>query len=71
MRTKRFNQDDLLLQSLIGKPLNEASSLASFNGFLIRITREDNNNFPLTADMRFDRINIEIDCGLVTKCNFG
>lgn len=71
MRTKRFNQDDLLLQSLIGKPLNEAKKLASFNGYSIRITREDNNNFPLTADMRFDRINIEIDNGMVTKCNFG
>ena len=69
--TKRFSGDDILLESLLGKPLNEAKELASFNGYSIRIKREDNNNFPLTMDMKFDRINIELDNGLVTGCNFG
>jgi hypothetical protein len=71
MKTKRFNGNDLLLESLIGKTLNEAKELASFNGFSIRISREDNNNFPLTMNMRFDRIDIELDNGLVTKSKIG
>lgn len=71
MKTKRFNGNDLLLESLIGKTLNEAKELASFNGFSIRISREDNNNFTLTMNMRFDRIDIELDNGLVTKSKIG
>jgi hypothetical protein len=68
MRTKRFDNENLLLQSLIGKSLEQAKELAVFNGFTIRVTREDNNNFPLTMDIRFDRIDVQIDNGLVTKC---
>lgn len=68
MRTKRFNNENLFLQSLIGKSLEQAKELAGFNGFTIRVTREDNNNFPLTMDMRFDRIDVQIDNGVVTKC---
>jgi len=69
--TKRFNGDEFLLESLLGKPLNEAKELALFNGYSIRIKREDNNNFALTMDLRFDRIDVQIDSGIVTKCNVG
>jgi hypothetical protein len=69
--TKRFNGDEFLLESLLGKPLNEAKELALFNGYSIRIKREDNNRFAITFDSRFDRINVELDNGLVTECNFG
>lgn len=70
MKTKRFN-GNLLLESLIEKTLNEAKELVLFNGFSIRISREDNNNFSLTMNMRFDRIDIELDNGLVTKSKIG
>ena len=39
MRTKRFDDKNLLLQSLIGKSLEQAKELAGFNGFAIRVTR--------------------------------
>ena len=35
MRTKRFDDKNFLLQSLIGKPLEQAKELAGFNGFAI------------------------------------
>ena len=69
MRTKRFDDKNLLLQSLIGKPLEQAKELAGFNGFAIRVTREDSTIYMVTMDLRFDRIDVQIDSGIVTKCN--
>ena len=44
-KIKRVNGNDLILESLIGKPLDEATQLAGFNGFAIRVTREDSTNY--------------------------
>ena len=70
-KTQRINGNDLILESLIGKSLNEATQLAGFNGFAIRVTREDSTNYMVTMDLRFDRINLELDEGVVTKCSIG
>lgn len=70
-KTQRINGNDLILESLIGKSLNEATQLAGFNGFAIRVTREDSTNYMVTMDLRFDRINLQIDNGVVTSCNIG
>ena len=70
-KTQRINGNDLILESLIGKSLNEANQLAGFNGFAIRVTREDSTNYMVTMDLRFDRINLELDEGVVTKCSIG
>ena len=71
MRTKRFDDKNLLLQSLIGKPLEQAKELAGFNGFAIRVTREDSTNYMVTMDIRFDRIDVQIDNGVITKNDIG
>ena len=70
-KTQRINGNDLILESLIGKSLNEAKQLAGFNGFAIRVTREDSTNYKVTMDLRFDRINLQIDNGVVTSCSIG
>ena len=70
-KTQRINGNDLILESLIGKSLNEANQLAGFNGFAIRVTREDSTNYMVTMDLRFDRINLQIDNGVVTSCSIG
>ena len=70
-KTQRINGNDLILESLIGKSLNEATQLAGFNGFAIRVTREDSTNYMVTMDLRFDRINLQIDNGVVTSCSIG
>jgi hypothetical protein len=67
MRTKRFDDKKLLLQSLIGKSLEQAKELAGFNGFAIRVTREDSTIYMVTMDLRFDRIDVQIDSGVITK----
>ena len=70
-KIKKINGNDLILESLIGKPLDEATQLAGFNGFAIRVTREDSTNYIITMDLRFDRINLQIDNGVVTSCSIG
>jgi hypothetical protein len=58
-----------LLDSLIGMDVESGSKLCKENGYVVRITREDSLNYMVTMDLRFDRINLEIDNGLIT--NFG
>lgn len=67
----RSNENEMTLGSLIGKSLKQAEELAGFNGFSIRVTREDSTNYMITMDLRFDRINLELDEGVVTKCSIG
>jgi hypothetical protein len=67
----RSNESGILIESIIGKTLNEARELASFNGYSTRVTREDSTDYWVTMDLRFDRINLQLDNGVVTKCNIG
>jgi hypothetical protein len=36
-----------------------------------RVTRRDDESYPMTKDYRLNRINLEIDNGLVTKTSIG
>ena len=36
-----------------------------------RVTRRDDEFYPMTMDYRLDRINLEIDNGVVTKASIG
>jgi len=36
-----------------------------------RVTRRDDESYPMTMDYRLDRINLEIDNGVVTKASIG
>jgi hypothetical protein len=60
-----------LLESLIGMDKELGTELCKENDYKVRITREDSNNYPIKLDCRFDRINLEIDKGLITKCDIG
>lgn len=60
-----------LLESLIGKTKEEAQKLCDDNGVKHRIIREDSNNFPITLNIYFNRINLYIDNNIVTKCDVG
>lgn len=37
----KSNENEIILNSLIGKPLEQANFLACSSGFTIRVTRED------------------------------
>ena len=60
-----------LLESLIGKTKEDAQKLCDENRFKMRVIREDSNNYKITLDCRFDRINIRLDNNLVTSCDVG
>jgi hypothetical protein len=60
-----------LLESLIGLTKEEGRKLCLDNDYKIRVTREDSNNYVITMDLRFDRINLELDNGIITKCDIG
>jgi hypothetical protein len=71
MMNKRFDSNDLLLESMIDKPLDSAIEMAEFNGFSTRVTREDDVEFFVTMDLKFNRINFQIDNGKISKASIG
>ena len=70
-KSKRINGNKVLIESLIGKSLEEAIDIASSNGYETRILREDSENYYGTFDLNFWRINLEIDNKKVTKASIG
>lgn len=56
---------------LIGLSEEDAIKMCSDSEYQYRIVRRDSENFIITMDLRFDRINLEIDDGVVTKCDLG
>ena len=65
------NGSNELLESLIGLTKEEGTKVCLDNDYKVRITREDSNNSVITMDLRFDRINFELDNGIITKCDIG
>lgn len=61
-----FNAGDYL-----GKTKAQADAVAASNNLVTRVVRIDNQYFPGTTDARFDRVNLEIDNGVVTKAYIG
>jgi hypothetical protein len=60
-----------LLETLIGMSETDAYKLCKENGYASRTTIEDGKPYIITCDLRFDRVNFEIENGLVTKANIG
>ncbi len=54
-----------------GRTRASAESLAISRGLTPRVTRIDDEFFPGTMDYRLDRVNFEIDNGVVTKASLG
>ena len=59
------------LESLIGKSIDEARSICIDSNISFRVVREDETNYIVTMDLRSDRINVEIDNGIITNVNVG
>jgi hypothetical protein len=60
-----------LLESLIGMTEDNGLKLCKENDYDFRVVRQDSNNYAITMDLRFNRINLEIDNGIITKCDIG
>jgi hypothetical protein len=56
--------------------MTEAEAIATIEGvssekLTYRVVRRDDESYPMTMDYRLDRINLEIDNGLVSKASIG
>ena len=66
-----LNKDNKFLKYLIGLSTDDASKLCLHNLYKVRVTRKDSTNYICTQDLCLDRINLEIDNDVVTKCYIG
>jgi len=62
---------ELILKGIMG--LDEEAALAFIKryGMISRVTRRDENWVVCTRDFRRERVNIELDDGLVTRAEVG
>jgi hypothetical protein len=49
----------------VGLSLEDAEALAEENGLTLRVVGEDGECFPITMDLRDDRVNVELADGTV------
>jgi hypothetical protein len=53
--------------TLVGQREGDAIHAAEALGITVRIAGRDGHSFPLRTDMRFSRVNLVIDDGVVTQ----
>lgn len=63
-----MNESKIDPNEFIGLTLEEAEKKL---GKKARVTREDNESFMVTMDMRADRLNVRLDNGKVTSAYYG
>ena len=71
LNQKGNNRNEDLLKFLIGMNKEDGSNLCKENGYIFRVVREDSHNYIVTMDLRFDRVNLQLDNGVITKYNIG
>lgn len=60
-----------IIAYLVGRPLKDEETVKVLSGFRVRTVRQDENYFVVTHDLRFDRLNLEVDNGIITKAYIG
>ena len=54
-------------EQLIGLPIHQARSICADSGCTLRVQAQDGQRFIVTADYRTNRINVEVDNGIISK----
>lgn len=62
---------DKIVNTVLNKEKGQAINLIKEAKLIPRIKREDKSNFFGTQDLNFERINLEIDNGIVTNAYLG
>ncbi len=59
------------LTALVGRPVAEARAQVEAQGYAFRILVEDGRWACATADLRTDRVNVEVAAGKVVRADLG
>ena len=60
-----------LIDSLIGKTIDEARSIAESHDYMVRVLSSDGMPFVCTMDLRHDRIGVHVWEGIVNSAKIG
>ena len=71
LKMSNLKVPDEFLESLLGLSEEEAVNRCIDNGHRVRVTRTDDRYYIITMDLRFDRVNLELDNGVITKADVG
>lgn len=55
------------LSDIEGKSVDEVETWATDNGYVVRVVKEDGESFAMTMDYRTDRVNTQVEAGVVTR----
>lgn len=66
-----MKETQILLTTLIGKTLEEATKLCKHNGYAIRLVSKDDASFIVTRDYKLNRVNVSLTKDLITKADIG
>lgn len=68
---KKDDSETLEEKEFIGKTLEQASEICKHTNRDFRVIMEDGEGYIATMDFRFDRVNFEIEKGIITKVSKG
>lgn len=60
-----------ILKQVKGKSVEEAIRLCNENKFRFRVVKEDDRNLIITMDCWMNRVSVELENGIVSKCSIG
>lgn len=66
-----LNEAEFFAKKLVGLEQGMVKACLNANNVDYRIVREDDKHAVITMDLRFDRLNLEIDKGIVTRLDIG
>lgn len=59
--------DGFELSDVEGQTIEDVKNWAVVNGYRVRVVAEDGQSFPQTMDYSPDRVNTQVDAGVVTR----
>jgi len=63
----RGEPEGFALSDVEGKSVSEVETWAAGKGWTVRVVAEDGEHFPVTLDYTEDRVNTQVEAGVVTR----